>query len=242
VEAALEPQAAPPVAAAPDAGVWIVIAAYNEGERLGETLRKLRQHYANVVVVDDGSRDDTGEVALGLPGVWVLRHIINCGQGAALQTGIDFALAQGAEYLVTFDADGQHSAEDIERLLAPVRSGAFDVALGSRFLGETVGMPRTRWLVLKLGVLFTRVFSRIRVTDTHNGLRALSRRAAGQIRITQNRMAHASEILDQIRQRGLRFTEVPVTIHYSSATMAKGQSSWNALKIVGQLLLGRFVR
>jgi glycosyltransferase involved in cell wall biosynthesis len=221
--------------------VWVVIAAYQEERRLGLTLRGLCPSYPNVVVVDDGSPDRTAEVAARYP-VWVLRHPINCGQGAALQTGIDFALGQGARIVVTFDADGQHAAEDIARLAAPVRRGEADVVLGSRFLGGSVGMPWTRWLVLKGGVLFTRLFSRIRVTDTHNGFRALSRRAAEQIRITQDRMAHASEILDQIRQKGLSYREEPVVIHYTEDTLAKGQSSWNALRIVGQLLLGRIVR
>jgi glycosyltransferase involved in cell wall biosynthesis len=221
--------------------LWIVIPAYNEGPRLKDTLQGLCGRYRNLVVVDDGSADDTGAAALTCP-VWLLRHVVNCGQGAALQTGIDFALRQGAAIIVTFDADGQHSADEIERLVEPVRAGRCDVALGSRFLGEAVGMVWTRWLVLKLGVLFTRVFSRIHVTDTHNGLRALNRRAAGAIRITQNRMAHASEILDQIRLHGLRYVEVPVTIRYTEATREKGQSSWNALRIVGQLILGRLVR
>ena len=224
-----------------DDSVWVVIAAYNEERRLGETLRALVPSYPNVVVVDDGSADDTACVALAHP-VWVLRHVLNCGQGAALQTGIDFALARGAAVVVTFDADGQHAPEEIARLVEPVLTSKADVALGSRFLGQTVGMPRTRWLVLKLGVLFTRVFSRIKVTDTHNGFRALSRAAAAQIRITQDRMAHASEILDQVRRHGLRYCEVPVTIRYTSETMAKGQSSWNSLKIVGQLLLGRVIK
>jgi glycosyltransferase involved in cell wall biosynthesis len=221
--------------------LWIVVPAYNEGPRLETTLRSLCSRHANIVVVDDGSGDETSAAALTHP-VWLLRHIVNCGQGAALQTGIDFALRQGADLVVTFDADGQHSADEIDRLVEPVRSGRFDVALGSRFLGEAVGLVWTRWLVLKLGVLFTRVFSRIHVTDTHNGLRAFNRRAAGAIRITQNRMAHASEILDQVRLHGLRFTEVPVTIRYTEATREKGQSSWNALRIVWQLMLGRLVR
>jgi glycosyltransferase involved in cell wall biosynthesis len=220
---------------------WLVIAAYNEGRGLANTLRDVCGHYANVVVVDDGSRDETAAVALEHP-VWVLRHIVNLGQGAALQTGIDFALARGAEIIVTFDADGQHCVEEVESLVAPVREGRVDVALGSRFLGEAIGMPRSRRLVLKLGVLFTRVFSRIRVTDTHNGFRALSRHAAAAIRIRQNRMAHASEILDQIRALGLRYCEVPVTIRYSADTLAKGQSSWNAIRILLDLALGRLVR
>jgi hypothetical protein len=113
--------------------------------------------------------------------------------------------------------------------------------LGSRFLGEASGLPWTRWIVLKLGVVFTRLFSQVRVTDTHNGLRAFSRHAAERIRIYENRMAHASEILHQLHLLGLRYCERPVTIHYSTETLAKGQSSWNAIAIVSQFIMGRFV-
>jgi glycosyltransferase involved in cell wall biosynthesis len=221
--------------------VWVLVAAYNEAPRIANTLALLCRYYAHVVVVDDGSTDNTSLVALQYP-VWVLRHIVNCGQGAALQTALTFALGQGAEILVTFDADGQHCVEDIEAVVKPLREGSVDVALGSRFLGRAVGIPWNRWLVLKLGVLFTRVFSQVRVSDAHNGLRAFSRLAAEKVRISQNQMAHASEILDQIRQHRLRFCEVPVTIHYFRGTLAKGQSSWNALRSAGQLLLGRLIR
>jgi glycosyltransferase involved in cell wall biosynthesis len=228
-------------APSPD-NLWIVIAAYNEGRRIADTLRELREHgYANLVVVDDGSRDDTGAQALG-GGAHVLRHVINLGQGAALQTGIRFALLQGAGCVVTFDADGQHCPEEIPRLIEPICAGRVDVALGSRFLGRAENIPLTRKLILKAGVLFSRLFSRIKVTDTHNGFRAMSRRAAETIRITQNRMAHASEILDQLRLQDLSFCEVPVTIRYSAETLAKGQSSWNAVRIAAQFLLGRMVR
>ena len=221
--------------------VWVIMAAYNEGPRLAGTLKSLASRYTNIVVVDDGSRDDTSRIAAEFP-VWCLRHAVNCGQGAALQTGLDFALSRGAEILVTFDADGQHSPGDIERLCEPLRSGDYDVVLGSRFLGETIGMPWSRWLILKLGVIFTRVFSRVHVTDTHNGLRAFSRHAASQIRLTQNRMAHASEVLDELRRQGLRYREVPVTIRYSTDTLAKGQNAWNGLRIVGQFIAGKFIR
>jgi polyprenyl-phospho-N-acetylgalactosaminyl synthase len=220
--------------------VWVIVPAYNEGERLANTLQSLCGRYANVVVVDDGSQDDTAAVAERYP-VWVLRHQVNLGQGAALQTGLCFALGRGAKYLVTFDADGQHSSEEIERLVEPIRKGLADVTLGSRFLGRAVGLPWARWLVLKLAVQFTRAFSDIRVTDAHNGLRAFSRQAARQLRIRHNRMAHASEILDQIREHSLRYAEAPVTISYSDETLAKGQSSWNAVRIVAQLFLGRLV-
>ena len=226
----------------PTPNLWIVVPAYNEGKRIAETLRPLVNHgYRNIVVVDDGSGDNTREAALNA-GVWVTRHIINCGQGAALQTGIDFALKRGASVIVTFDADGQHCPEEIPTIVDPIVNGNADVALGSRFLGKAIDIPKMRKWILKAGIVFTRIVSRIRVTDVHNGFRAFSRTAAERIRITQNRMAHASEILDQIRMAGLRFKEVPVTIRYSAETTAKGQSSWNAVKIAVQLLLGRFVR
>jgi len=230
------------VAPDPRRSAWIVIAAYNEQPRLGDTLaRLLATGCANVVVVDDGSKDDTVAVALRHP-VWVLRHLLNLGQGAALQTGIAFALKNHAEYIVTFGADGQHDPTEIDRVLAPVAAGEADVALGSRFLGTTVAMPFARKLVLKGGILFTRLASNIRVTDTHNGFRAFTRAAAEKLRITQNRMAHASELLDRIREHHLRYVEVPVTIRYSADTTAKGQSSWNAVRIVFDFLLGRAIR
>ncbi len=220
---------------------WIIVAAYNEESRLSSTLMTLTQQSYNVVVVDDGSSDRTAEIAARFP-VWVLRHPINCGQGAALKTGIDFALSRGAEYLVTFDGDGQHDVDEIPRLLNPLVAGTADVSLGSRFLGEVRNIPFTRWLTLKAGILFTRVVSGIRVSDVHNGFRAMTRRAAERISIRQPRMAHASEILDEICLHGLRFVEVPVTITYAIETLEKGQSSLGALRITGHLLVGRIWR
>jgi len=220
---------------------WIIVPAYNEAARIALTLQTLLPLYPNVVVIDDGSRDTTRQAAHEA-GAWVLRHEVNSGQGAALQTGIDFALLQGAEYIVTFDADGQHDPADIAKLLAPLMESRADAALGSRFLGQTVNMPTTRKLILKAGVLFTRIVSNIKVTDAHNGLRAFTREAASQLQLVQDRMAHASEILDQIRQLQLRFVEVPVTIRYTADTLAKGQSSMQAVKIAGELLLGRMIK
>jgi glycosyltransferase involved in cell wall biosynthesis len=221
-------------------GLWVVIPAYKETERLRNTLAELLPRYPNVVVVDDGSPDETGTVARAA-GVWVLTHPINRGQGAALQTGIEFALLRGADTVVTFDADGQHDPADIPALVAALEGGA-DAALGSRFLGRAVGMPLTRRIILKLAILFTRVVSQIKVTDTHNGLRAFTRKAAAALRIRQDRMAHASEILDEVRRLGLKYVEVPVTIRYTAATLAKGQRSSDAVRIAAQFLIGRAVK
>lgn len=221
--------------------IWVVVPAYNEASRIGATLRTLLPRYPQTVVIDDGSTDETSRAAHEA-GAWVLRHQVNSGQGASLQTGLTFALRQGADYIITFDADGQHDPNEIDKLLEPVRAGRADVALGSRFLGSTVNMPWTRKLILKAGVLFTRIVSNIRVTDAHNGFRALSREAASKIHLVQDRMAHASEILDQIRMLGLRYEEVPVTIRYTADTLAKGQNSLQAVKIAGELLLGRMIK
>ncbi|MDR3637801.1 MAG: glycosyltransferase family 2 protein [Isosphaeraceae bacterium] len=220
---------------------WVVVPAFNEAENLPTTLALLSSRYPNVVVVDDGSTDTTSDLALRHD-VWCLHHIVNCGQGAALQTGVDFALHKGASVIVTFDADGQHSVDDIDALVRPIQDEGADVCLGSRFLGRAVGIPWTRWAVLKLGIVVTRQLSRIKVTDTHNGLRAFSRQAATRIRITENGMAHASEILDAISRLGLRFREVPVTIRYTAESLRKGQDSWNSVRIFGQLIMTRIIR
>ncbi len=223
----------------PDASApWIVIAALNEAPVIGAVVEGLARRGCRVVVVDDGSRDETGAVA-HRAGAVVLRHPVNLGQGASLQTGIDYACAQGAAWIVTFDADGQHAASDIDVLFAVQRRTGAEIVLGSRFLGRTVGMSRGRGLVLRAAVLATRLSTGLRLTDASNGLRLLSRRAAGQIRLRQNRMAHASELLSQVARTGLTYAEAPVTITYTAYSLRKGQRLSNSFFIVMELLLGR---
>ena len=218
--------------------VYFVIPAYNEAACVGQVVHRIRVKYPNVVVVDDGSTDPTAEVAQ-TAGAFVLRHLLNRGQGASLKTGIDFALTRGAKMIVTFDSDGQHQLEDVETLIAPVLAGRCDVALGSRFLDNDSRVPFMRKMTLKVGIFFTRLVSRIKVTDTHNGLRALSRKAAEQIQIRQDRMAHASEILDEIARLKLHFCEVPTRIVYTEYSRAKGQRSSAAFHIVWEFLIGK---
>ena len=218
--------------------VFVVIAAYNEADVIRPVVDSVFAACSKVVVVDDASVDGTAD-ALRDSSACVLHHCVNRGQGAALQTGIEFALSQGADVVVTFDADGQHDPREIPKIVAPILAGECDVTLGSRFLGRAVGIPLFRKMVLKAGILFTRFFSRIRVTDIHNGFRALSARAASRIHLHMDRMAHASEILDQIRLSGLSYREVPVTVRYTTYSIGKGQSSWNAFKIAFELVLRR---
>jgi glycosyltransferase involved in cell wall biosynthesis len=221
--------------------LWIVVPAFNEEGKIGEVVGELKRLYPNVVVVDDGSADETRARALEA-GAVVLRHPINRGQGAALQTGLQYGLLKEAKYLVTFDADGQHPVDALPRLLSPILSGQAEIVLGSRFLQDAGGVPWTRRLLLGAAVLFTRLFSGVRLTDAHNGLRAFSRKAAGMIDIQLDRMAHASEIIDQIRRSGLVFTEVPVRIHYTEYSRAKGQSASAAVRIVFDYFVGRLFR
>jgi glycosyltransferase involved in cell wall biosynthesis len=218
--------------------ICIVIPAYNEAEVISDVIRACRTKYASVVVVDDCSTDTTGDRAFEA-GATVIRHPLNLGQGAALQTGIQFALESGAELIVTFDADGQHRIEDVDVLLRHLDAERAEVALGSRFLGTTENMPWLRRKALKLAVGFTRLTTGLKLTDVHNGLRVLTRGAAARIRISQDRMAHASELLSQIRQLNIKIVEAPVTILYTEYSLKKGQSLSNAANILADLFVAR---
>lgn len=220
--------------------VWILIAAYNEADRLPAVLGDLAHAgWANVLVVDDGSTDATALQA-EQHGAQVLRQTPNQGQGAALRAGIAFLSAhEQPDIIVTFDADGQHRASDIHSLVAPVAAGVADVTLGSRFLHPDSTVPWARRLTLKSGIVFTNIVSGITLTDTHNGLRALSRRAYTTIRIKHARMAHASDIIDEISVHGLRYHEVPVTILYPPRRLRKGQPSWRFIGLGLQIIAAK---
>jgi glycosyltransferase involved in cell wall biosynthesis len=225
----------------PSASIWLVVPAFNEAAVIGRVVADLLWHGYRTVVVDDGSSDDTGRNA-GAAGAIVVTHPINLGQGAALQTGIAFALRQGAETIVTFDADGQHRAADVALLVEALATADADFALGSRFLGGAVAMPVSRRLLLMAATFFTRLTTGMAITDTHNGLRAMTRRGASRIKLRQNRMAHASELLDEIARSRLRYVEVPVTIEYSRYSLAKGQRLADSLRILVDLSAQRLQR
>ena len=222
----------------PRAQVYVVIPAYNEGTVLSRVVSEVKRAGYTVIVVDDGSADATADHAHAA-GAIVVRHPFNLGQGAALQTGIDYALAHAVQFVVTFDADGQHRVSDIPRLTDALVRERADFALGSRFLGQAPNLPPMRRLMLQAATLFTRLTTGLPVTDTHNGLRAMTRRGAAALRLRQNRMAHASEILDQIASSGLNYVEVPVTIDYSRYSMAKGQRSSELVTILLDLFARR---
>lgn len=223
------------------ASTFIIVPAYNEAATIGRVVRDIRHEWPRVLVVDDGSTDGTAEAARAA-GAEVVSHAVNRGQGAALQTGFDYSLRAGARVLVTFDADGQHLSEELGLLVEPVVEGRCEVALGSRFLEARSEIPWLRRLLLKSAVIFTRVASGLRITDTHNGLRALSRAAAERIQLRADRMAHASEILDQIAGHRLAWAEVPVHVRYTHHSRAKGQSSLDAVRVLIDYILTRVFR
>jgi glycosyltransferase involved in cell wall biosynthesis len=222
-------------------GCWVVIPAYREARVVRGVVEQVHGICPRIVVVDDGSNDETGAEALA-GGATVLTHIVNLGQGAALQTGIDFALLRGADYIFTFDADGQHGAESLVVLAKTMRAAGTDVVLGSRWLGRAEAMPFPRRMILRLAVIFTRLHSGLGVSDTHNGLRLFTRAGAQRLRITQPRMAHASEVLAQIGLLKLRFAEAPVTVRYTEYSLRKGQKISGMFQVLLDIFYARWTR
>ncbi len=220
----------------PNADTWVVVPVYNEETVVADVIAEIGEMFDHVVCVDDGSRDGSAERIAGTA-AHLVRHPINLGQGASLQTGIDYALRRGADYLVTFDADGQHSVADAERMVDIVRRDDVDVVLGSRFLETAEDVPALRKLVLRTVAALSPSSRRLRLTDAHNGLRVLTRPVAEDLRISMNGMAHASEIVATLAGGSWRVREVPVTIRYTEYSRAKGQSLFNGVNILFDLTL-----
>jgi polyprenyl-phospho-N-acetylgalactosaminyl synthase len=226
-----------------NAGVFVVVPSYNEGEVLSRTVGELVPYGFTVVVIDDGSTVPASQFLTDLP-VHCLRHVSNLGQGAALQTATEYALLQGAEIIVHFDADGQHNPALIHKLIEPIRTDKCDVVLGSRFMdaNDRRQVPLKKQVLLKAGVFVSWLFTGLWLTDTHNGFRALSRAAAQRIKLTENGFAHATEILELLRRSGLRYVEVPTTIRYTDYSVNKGQSVFNSIDILFDLVLRKLLR
>jgi polyprenyl-phospho-N-acetylgalactosaminyl synthase len=218
--------------------IWVIIPAFNEARVIASVVGPLVQRGYKVLVVDDGSSDETYHVS-SLAGACVLRQVVNIGQGASLQTGITFALRAGAQFICTYDADGQHDPDDVKTLAEYLGQSNADVALGSRFLGHAENLPWSKWLVLRAAVFFTGMHTGLHLTDTHNGLRLMTAEAARTIRLKQPRMAHASEILATIAKLHLKYVEVPVNISYTKYSNQKGQSVFDSVKILFDLLIAK---
>lgn len=218
--------------------VAVVVPAFNEGKKIFETLKEILEHFKNVIVIDDGSTDNTFQAIKGLK-VSAIKHPINLGQGAALQTGIRQALLNPKiDYVLTFDADGQHSLNSALEMILEIQNSGLDIILGSRFLKENLSsVPLKKKLILRLGIWFTRFDTGLKVTDTHNGLRVFNREFAESLKIQNAGMAHASEILTHIKNTKAKWQEFPVKIFYTDYSIGKGQSIFNAINIFTEMII-----
>ena len=225
----------PPIDAVKGTGVWVVVPMHDEGAVISEVIHELLEAFDGVVAVDDGSRDSCGAVARGA-GAQVIRHSVNLGQGAALQTGISYALELGAGYIVTFDADGQHRIEDAVGMVMLAQRDDLAIVFGSRFLDDRTKPGWFRSTLLRTAVWVTNQSTGMSLTDAHNGLRVIRADAARAINIHHDRMSHASEIVMQLYGTQLPYAEYPVEILYTDYSRGKGQSLWNSVNILVDLL------
>jgi glycosyltransferase involved in cell wall biosynthesis len=215
-----------------------VIPAYNEAKNITKVVAGVRPYVQEAVVVDDCSPDETAALARAA-GATVLHHPINRGQGAALQTGNDYALSRGADIIIHFDADDQFMAAEIPEMIKPLQNGQADIVFGSRFLGNETNFPFTKkYLIYPLAHIFTRWVLGIKLSDPQNGFRALSRHAAEVIHIDNREMAHNSEIQAKAYETQLRIAEVPITVVYHDF----GQKFSGGFKIAKDLLIHKLIK
>lgn len=222
--------------------IFIVIAAYNESKKIQKVILDLKkQGYKNIILVDDGSSDNTYDIAKKNK-IFVLKHVINRGQGAALKTGIDFAIQKKADILITYDADGQFLASDIKNIIKPILNNEADIVLGSRFLGKAINIPFLKKITLKLGVIVVFLLYGIKVTDSQCGFRALTYESSKKIDITSDRMEHAGEFFSEIVSKKLRYKEIPITVIYNKYSLIKGQSWDRSITLGLKMLFKRLLK
>jgi len=217
--------------------IFCIIPAYNEEKTIIEVIKRVKPQVDKAIVVDDGSTDRTFKLA-EKQGATVLKHIVNRGQGAALQTGTEYALDKGAEVIVHFDADGQFAAAEIKEVVEPIIKDEADVIFGSRFLTKGSYIPWfKKYIIIPLARIVNKIFLGVILTDPQSGFRALSKKAAKEIKIEQDRMAHCSEIMSKVFSHNFRVKEVPITVIYHDF----GQRFNEGLKILKDLLIARLI-
>ena len=216
----------------------IVIPAYNEAEVIQSVIKEIKSAgYENIVVVDDGSADDTKAKAKELIGKNALRHKLNRGKGGATKTGIEAAKLLGADIIVTVDGDGQHDPKDIQKLIAPILENKADVVLGTRLIDPT-GMPLHKIIANHIGNFFTWYLFGLWVTDSQSGFRAYSRRAADLINTKADRYEYDSEVIREIYIYKLKYVEIPISVRYTEYSMGKVQKQGfiNGLKTLYKMV------
>lgn len=224
--------------------VWIVVPAYNEASVIGDVIKEIRTVFDNVVCVDDGSKDGTADLALRA-GAHVVPHPVNLGQGAAIQTGVEYARSRpGAQVFATFDADGQHRLKDVVAMIDRLSGDDVDMVVGTRFAETSASKPPlVKRIVLRAAALLSPSSRELGLTDAHNGLRVFNKKVADELNITMNGMSHASEIITLAVEKRWRVAEEPVEILYTDYSKSKGQPLLNGVNIVFDgLLRGRLSR
>ncbi len=215
--------------------IFVVIPAFNEEGSIASVVAGAKKH-SKVIVVDDGSDDDTASIA-ERSGAFVLRHVVNRGVGAATWTGVLYALRDGADVVVTLDGDCQHDPADIVDVAKPVIEGDADVVIGSRFKGKHWTMPWKKRIGNFILNQITYWLYRIEGTDTQSGFRAYSRLAIKKIRITVDGYGYCSEVVGEIAKHSLRLEEIPIATVYIDKF--KGTRTWDGIEILADLVLKR---
>ena len=223
--------------------VWIIIPAFNEASIIGDVISDVRSVFPNVVCVDDGSRDGTAEIALRA-GAFVVPHPVNLGQGAAIQTGVEYARSRpGARVFATFDADGQHQVKDVIRMIDRLDTDAADLVVGTRFANPdahaVTNTPPLKRIILRAAAFLSPQSRALGLTDAHNGLRVFGKKVADELNLTMNGMSHAGEFISLAYENHWRVVEEPVEILYTDYSKSKGQPLLNGVNIVFDGLLRR---
>jgi polyprenyl-phospho-N-acetylgalactosaminyl synthase len=223
--------------------VWVVVPAFNEAGVISDVITDLRAVFTHVVCVDDGSGDDTGDLALRA-GAHLVRHPVNLGQGAAIQTGVEYARRQpGAQVFATFDGDGQHRVKDLVTMIDRLGAGDVDVVIGTRFGPGVTRPPLMKRIVLRTATRLSPRGRRLGLTDTNNGLRVFNKTVADGLDITMSGMSHATEFIMLIAENRWRVAEEPVEVLYTEYSRSKGQPLLNGVNIIFDgFLRGRMPR
>ena len=221
---------------------FVVMPVYNEAEVVTGVIKDVKRYFSNIVCVNDGSQDNSGQMILD-SGAILVEHSINLGAGAATQTGVEYALMnKNIKYFVTIDADAQHNIGDAINMLKMLQNNNLDIVFGSRFIGVIKNINPFKRIFLKMAGFFSKTTTGISLSDPHIGLRAFNRKFAENVKITLPGFAHASELIHKVADGNYKFGESPVTVTYSDYSKAKGQPMLNAINIAFDILIHRITK
>ena len=220
--------------------IYILIPVFNEEKIIEETINNLKVYFDHILIINDGSTDKTSAILENLD-VIKINHPINLGQGAAIKTGIEYILKfSNADAVVTFDADGQHSVDDAILFAEKITTIKEEIIFGSRFLGFEKNIPFFKRLLLKTAIYFTNLIYTVKMTDTHNGLKAIKRSCLEKLELNISGYGFETEIIMNISKNKILFKEEPTNVIYTEYSLSKGQSIFNAIKIFEEILLRLF--